>query len=130
MTHRVAPDRLLVRSAAALAAACLALSFVSCSAGDETCGEQIVEMTTGSYRPVGDYRAEIWIGAFDSQWREDLERMMDSVEIEIRCGAERQTVQVSGDQLTDPVCGVRVQLVEITSWNPPRAQIRVVWENT
>jgi hypothetical protein len=128
MTSRVVADRPFFRSLVVLAIACWAVSIVSCSAGDETGGEQIVEMTTGSFRAVADYRAEIWIGKFDSQWREDLERMMDTIEIEIRCGAESQLVAVSGDRLTEPVCGVQVQLVEITSWNPPRAKIRVVWE--
>jgi hypothetical protein len=85
-------------------------------------------MNTGSYRTVADGRAEIWIGVFDSQWREDIERMMDTVEIEIRCGAERRVVWVSTDKLTEQVCGVQLQLVEITTWSPPKAKIEVVWE--
>jgi hypothetical protein len=126
MVHQASADRFLPRDVLVLAATIFVLA-VSCSGGYDGGGVQIVEMTTGSFRAIADYRAEILIGAFDRQWREDLQRLMDTVEIEIRCGAERQVVWVSTDRLTEPVCGVQLQLVEITSWRPPQARIKVVW---
>ena len=128
MVHQAPTDRFLPRDVLVLAATIFVLA-VSCTGGDDAGGVQIVEMTTGSFRAIADYRAEIWIGAFDRQWREDLQRLMDTVEIEIRCGAESQVVWVSTDRPTEPVCGVQLQLVEITSWRPPQAKIKVVWDD-
>ena len=127
MAPQVSTDRIPARRALACAVVACAVSVASCG-GDAPGGAQVVDMNTGSYRTVADGRAEIWIGVLDSQWREDIERMMDTVEIEIRCGAERRVVWVSTDKLTEQVCGVQLQLVEITTWSPPKAKIKVVWD--
>ena len=128
MAVQVVTDRTPARSLLIYAAIFCAMGCVSCAGGDDAGGVQIVEMTTGSYRTVADSRAELWIGKFDRPWREDIGQLTDTVEVEIRCGEDRQTVWVSADRLTEPVCGVQLQLVEITTWNPPKAKIKVAWD--
>ena len=112
-----------------LATIIIGLICVSWGCKGESGGTQIVEMTTGSYKTVADGRAEIWVGVFDSRWREDLGRLADTVEVEIRCGEDRRVVPVAADQPTETVCGIQLQLEEITTWRPPQAKIKVAWQD-
>jgi hypothetical protein len=86
-------------------------------------------MVSGSYRTVADGRAEILIGDVGTVANEDQERRVEAVEVEVTCGEARETIWVSEERPTEQVCRIELQLVEITSWSPPKARIKIVWED-
>lgn len=110
-----------------VAAFSIAVSVVSCGGGDRTGGEETVVMVSGSYRTVGEGRAEILVGEIGDLWREDLGLMVDAVEVEVTCAEQKMVVWASEGQPTEPVCRVQVELVEIVTWSPPKARLRVFW---
>jgi hypothetical protein len=91
-------------------------------------GEETVEMVTGSYRTVANGRAEILIGEFGDLWDEEIGLSVDAVEVEVSCGEDNVVVWVTEDRPTEPVCRIELQLVEITSWSPPKAKLIVRWQ--
>jgi len=110
-----------------LAVLFIVLGAVSCGGGDATGGEETVEMISGSYRTVADGRAEILIGKIGDVPSEEQGLTVDAVEVEVTCAEERRVVRATDDQLTEPVCRVQLQLVEITNWSPGKARLKVVW---
>jgi len=112
----------------AFAVIAIALGAASCGDGATPGGEETVHMVTGSYRTVANGRAEILVGEFGDLWREDLGLLVDAVEVEVNCGEESGVVWVSEDQPTEPVCRIELQLIEITSWSPPKAKLTVKWD--
>jgi hypothetical protein len=56
--------------------------------------------------------------------------MIEAVEVEVSCAEESSIVWASHGMLTEPVCRVQLELVEIVTWSPPRARFKVVWEDT
>ena len=111
----------------AIAAFAIAICAVSCGGGDGTGGEETVVMVSGSYRTVGDGRAEILVGEIGDLWREDLGRLVDAIEVEVSCAEEKTVVWATMEQMTEPVCRVQVELEEIVTWSPPKVRLRVVW---
>lgn len=85
-------------------------------------------MVTGAYRTVGEGRAEIRIGEFHEQPREDRPTSAQAVDVQISCAEETRSVTLVAGATSDEVCDVRVQLLEIVTWRPPRARFRVLWE--
>ena len=110
-----------------LAVLVIALGAASCGGGGATGGEETVEMISGSYRTVAEGRAEILVGEIGDLWLEEKGLMVDAVEVEVSCGEEQQVVWVAEEQPTEPVCRIELQLVEITSWSPAKAKLRVTW---
>lgn len=105
----------------------IALGAASCGGGGATGGEETVEMISGSYRTVADGRAEILVGEIGDLWLEEKGIMVDAVEVEVTCGEEMQVVWASENRLTEPVCRIQLQLVEIMNWAPAKSKIRVTW---
>ena len=85
-------------------------------------------MVTGSFRLVADGRAEIRIGPFHDLWREDLGRAVDAVDVVVSCAEEQLVVAAVADAPSDEVCRVRLRLVKIVEWQPPKARLTVLWE--
>lgn len=110
-----------------LAVVAIAFGTMACGPGGALTGEETVEMVSGSYRTVAEGRAEILIGEVGDLWSEEIGLLVDAVEVEVTCGEESMVVWVSEDQPTEPVCRIELQLVEITSWSPPKAEIVVRW---
>ncbi len=113
---------------ALLAVLLIALGAAACGGGDTVGGEETVVMVSGSYRTVGDGRAEILVGEIGDLWVEEKGIMVDAVKVEVTCGEEKNVVWAAENQLTEPVCRVRLQLVEITNWSPAKAKLRVTWQ--
>ena len=108
-------------------AAAFTFGAMACGTGGNLTGEETIEMVTGSYRTVADGRAEILIGEVGDVWSEEIGLLVDAIEVEVTCGEESRVVWVSEDQPTEPVCRIELQLVEITSWSPPKAKLTVRW---
>lgn len=117
----------IMKVSSVLAIATLVLGLVSCGGDGDTVDEETVEMISGSYRTVADGRAEILIGRFGDQWREDLGLEVDAVEVKVTCAEEEVVVWVFEDQPTQPVCRVQLQVVEFVTWTPPKVRVRVIW---
>lgn len=111
-----------------LAVLVVGLGSASCGSGDTNGGEETVEMISGSYRTVAEGRAEILVGEIGDVWNEESGLKVDAVEVEVTCGEDRQVVWAREDQLTEPVCRIQLQLVEITNWAPAKSKIRVTWD--
>jgi ABC-type glycerol-3-phosphate transport system substrate-binding protein len=109
-----------------LAVLVIAIGAASCGGGAAN-GEETVEMVSGSYRTVGEGRAEILVGAIGDLSLEDQGVTVDAVEVEVTCGEQQKTVWASKNRLTEPVCRVQVELVEIVTWSPPKVQLKIVW---
>jgi len=116
-----------MKARATVAAVAIAIGIVSCGGGDATGGEETVEMISGSYRTVAEGRAEILVGEIGDVYNEEVGLTVDAVEVEVTCGEEKQVVWASEDQLTEPVCRIQLQLVEITNRAPAKSKIRVTW---
>jgi hypothetical protein len=86
------------------------------------------EMVTGSYRTVAEGRAEITIGELHDEWREDLGRNVEWVDVEVSCAEQTRVVEAVADAPSDEVCRVRIQLQKIVTWSPPKARIQVIWD--
>ena len=117
----------IMKTRPTLAAVMFAIGALSCGGSGSPVAEETVEMITGSYRTVADGRAEILIGEFGDQWREDLGLMEDAVEVEVTCAEEKVVVWVFEDQPTQPVCRVQLQLVDFVTWSHPKARLKVIW---
>jgi hypothetical protein len=114
---------------ALLAVLLIALGGASCGGGNTIGGEETVVMVSGSYRTVAEGRAEILVGELGDLWREDLGRTVDAVEVEVTCAEQKTVVQACEDRMTEPVCRVQVELVEIVTWSPPKVKLRVAWQS-
>jgi len=112
---------------ALLAVLLIALGGASCGGGDTIGGEETVVMVSGSYRTVAEGRAEILVGEVGDLWREDLGLMVDAVEVEVTCAEQKVAVRACEDRLTEPVCRVQLELVEIVTWSPAKVKLRVAW---
>jgi hypothetical protein len=112
---------------ALLAVLLIALGGASCGGGDTIGGEETVVMVSGSYRTVAEGRAEILVGEVGDLWREDLGLMVDAVEVEVTCAEQKVVVRACEDRLTEPVCRVQLELVEIVTWSPAKVKLRVAW---
>jgi len=116
-----------MKSLSIFAAVAVTFGVMACGTGDTLTGEETFEMVSGSYRTVAEGRAEILIGEVGDLWSEEIGLLVDAVEVEVTCGEESGVVWVSEDQPTEPVCRVELQLVEITSWSPPKVKLTVRW---
>jgi hypothetical protein len=105
----------------------ITLVAASCGGGNTIGGEETVEMVSGSYRTVGEGRAEILIGKIGDLWLEEKGVTVDAVEVEVTCGEQKKAVWVCGGQLTESVCRVQLELLEIVTWSPPKVRLKVVW---
>ena len=71
--------------------------------------------------------AEILVGEIGDVPNEAHGPTVDAVEVEVSCAEDQKIVRVTEDHLTEPVCRVQLQLVEITNWSPAKARLKVVW---
>ena len=90
---------------------------------------QVVTIGAGRIKPVAMGRAQIWFGAPG----EDMDikgSLQDTAQIEVICKGDRQEMTVSR-VLSEPVCGVRLRLIELLQAGVtgayPMAQIEVSW---
>ncbi len=113
--------------AALLTVLVIALGSASCGGSGATGAEETVEMISGSYRMVAEGRAEILVGEIGDVPNEEQGPTVDAVEVEVSCAEDQKIVRVTEDHLTEPVCRVQLQLVEITNWSPAKARLKVVW---
>ncbi len=105
----------------------IALAAASCGGSGATRAEETVEMISGSFRVVADGRAEILIGEIGDVQNEEQGPTVDAVRVEVTCAEDQKIVRVTEAHLTEPVCRVQLQLVEITNWSPAKARLKVVW---
>ncbi|KGF72054.1 hypothetical protein DO97_13150 [Neosynechococcus sphagnicola sy1] len=100
----------------------LFLGLVGCASSPE-----VVTVTTGASRRVANGRAELWLGEVSESWRDDLNGIVDSAQIELNCNGQAYPQTVFNDKPSEVTCGVQVRLVEIPQLNPPKARLEILW---
>jgi len=92
----------------------------------------MVEFMLGQTRRVMQGRASVWFAQPDEAWREDLNAIAMCVRVEVSCKGERHGLVVFKNKPSDPLCGIRLQLLRLdepgTAANPSpvfRAYLRV-----
>ena len=116
-----------------LIAAQLALLFSGCSSAPPAPPEpQLLELSLGQTKRVMEGRASVWFAQPDEDWREDLGQMVLGARVEVACKGQAHGLFVAKDKPSDPVCGLRLQLLRLeepdAGGSPPstfRAYFRV-----
>jgi hypothetical protein len=102
-----------------------ALGCCACSSAPSAPPEpQMVEFSLGQTKRVMQGRASVWFAQPDEAWREDLNQVSEGARVEVACKGQAYTHMVYKDKPTDPVCGIRLQLLRLEepdlSASPPR----------
>lgn len=74
---------------------------------------QSLELGLGQTGRVMQGRASIWFAQPDEEWRDDLNQIVPVARVEVACKGEAFGRVVFKDKPTDPVCGIRLQLLRI-----------------
>jgi len=84
----------------------------------------MVEFSLGQTRRVMAGRASVWFAQPDDEWREDLNQIVLVARVEVACKGQTFGMVVFKDRPTDPVCGIRLQLLRLDEpdmgASPPR----------
>ena len=91
---------------------------------------QVITISSGSFKKVAGGRAEIWLGQVDSFWREDLDRLVDSAQFELKCAGEVFVGFAFEDQASREICGCQVRLVQTIDKSPPSAVLEITWDES
>ena len=102
-----------------------ALGCCACSSAPPAPPEpQMVEFSLGQTKRVMQGRASVWFAQPDAEWREDLNLIAEGARVEVACKGQAYTHIVFKDKPTNPVCGIRLQLLRLEepdlSASPPR----------
>jgi hypothetical protein len=96
-----------------------ALVSAACSSAPPAPPEpQMLELSLGQTRRVMAGRASVWFAQPDEAWREDLNQIAEGARVEVACKGQTYTHMVYKDKPTDPVCGIRLQLLRLEEPDP------------
>jgi hypothetical protein len=89
---------------------------------------QKTTLSIGQTKKVGGGRAYLWLATIDDAWRQDLNGIVTTANVELSCSGEKHQLDVFQDQLSEEVCGVRVRVLKFISGMPPAAKFEITWE--